>query len=440
MLNINFLLVFSLTPIVIWFMLKLAGERINQVSVLNITSVSIYFFSVLGLFPLFYMLDKYRLESGINNPSQVFVVLLCSFTGLVFFLLGAMLLRKFFGFLPYPLISCKIQPLNRIGYVSLLLAYGLVMAVLALYLTKIEQIALFIALHDSSATAAIARSNMGNNFPNYHWYKLIMHDLGIIVSLSLFTLWLQKKSFFSFILFLSAFSIASFVAVMATEKLPLACLLIALFMTYYLVRNNGFIPKKSIVFFGAGLLSLLTVLQIYFMNSTNVVRAIYELFSRTFSGSISPAYFYLDYVPFVHDFYWFKTFPNPGNIFPYEAIQFTVEIMNWKFPEHQEQGIIGSMPTVFWGEAYLNFGFIGIPLVAFIMGCIVALVAYLVSKLQLNAVSIAFIVWIILHFMTLAITGFSGFLYDFYFIGISLIVLTILFVSTKLKFKTRNYS
>ena len=438
MTNILFCFLFFLTPVAIWFLLKLAGERINRVSVLNITTISIYIFSVLGLFPLFYQWDKYRVEIGINNPNQVFVVLLCSFTGLVFFLAGAIFLRKFFGLIPYSVIYSNIQPLKKINFISLLLAFGLVMAVLALYLTKIEQVALFVALKDGSEAASLSRSNMGNNFPHYHWYKLIMQDLGIIVSLSFFTLWLQNKNFFRLTLFLSALSIASFVAVMSTEKFPFAILLIALFMNYYLVRKNGFIPKKSIVFLGVGVLLILIVFYIYFSGATNVKAALYSVFSRAFAGSIVPAYFYLEYVPSAHDFFWFKTFPNPGSIFPYKSIQYTVEIMNWKFPESAEKGIVGSMPTVFWGEAYLNFGFLGIPIVAFIIGCYLEWIAYLVSKLQLNAISIAFNIWIIFHFMTLAITGFSGFLYDFYLIGISLIILTILFVA-KLNCSRPNY-
>jgi len=43
-----------------------------------------------------------------------------------------------------------------------------------------------------------------------------------------------------------------------------------------------------------------------------------------------------------------------------------------------------------------------------------------------------------MHFMTLGVTGFSGFLYDFNLIGISIFVLIILTVSGKLKIRKKS--
>ena len=91
------------------------------------------------------------------------------------------------------------------------------------------------------------------------------------------------------------------------------------------------------------------------------------------------------------------------------------------------------MPTVFWGEAYVNFGFSGIPIVALIMGVIIAVVSYLFSRLELNTMAVAFFVWLIFHFKTLAITGFSGFLYDFNLIFMSIVLFVILFGTGKIK-------
>ncbi|MFP2770644.1 O-antigen polymerase [Oceanisphaera sp. KMM 10153] len=435
MLDVLFWFFFLLTPLVIWFLLKFAGEKVNEISVMNITTVSIYVFSVLGLFPLFYQLDQYRVDTGVTNSKLVFVVLLCCFTAMLFFLLGAIFVRLAIGLRPYPIISSEIQPLKKLNRAALVLAFGVVVAVLALYLCKVGQPAIFVALKEGAAAAAVARSNMGNDFAKYHRYSLIMHDLGTLVTLSFFALWLLEKTFIRLVLFLAAFFVSSFVAVMATEKAPFVGLLMALFMVYYLVRKNGFVPKKDIVLLGVTVVVVLMVFYIYFMGSDSPISALMSVFSRAFAGSIAPAYFYLEYVPHIQDFYWFKTFPNPGHILPFEPVRYTVDIMNWKFPNLVEQGMVGSMPTVFWGEAYLNFGYLGVPIVAFIMGGFVAVVSYFISRLQVNAVSIAFTVWMIFHLKTLAFTGFSGFLYDFYIVGVGLMVLMILTATTKLKLR-----
>lgn len=432
MLDVAFWLFFLLTPLVVWLLLRVAGERINQISVLNVVALAIYVFSVLGLLPLFYKLDEYRVYTGVTSPELVFVVLLCSFVAISFFLLGAIFIRRTAGLKPYPVVSVEIKPLERMNLVALVVAFMGVLTVLALYLFKVEQVALFVALKDGAAAAAVARSEMGNNFPKYHRYSLIMHDLGTVVTLSFYALWLLKKNSMRLALFLVSFLVSVFVAVMATEKASLVWLFVGVFMVYYVVRKDGVVPKRDVVLLGMGVVFVLFVFNIYFMGSDYPLMSV---FSRAFAGSISPAYFYLEYVPHVRDFYWFTTFPNPGGLLPHESVRYTVEIMNWKFPGNMERGVVGSMPTVFWGEAYLNFGFLGIPVVAFVMGCIVAAISFLVSRLELNAISIGFSTWVILHLKALGMTGFSGFLYDFYLVSISVMVLIMLSATLKLKLR-----
>ncbi|XLX42197.1 O-antigen polymerase [Ectopseudomonas mendocina] len=434
MLDVAFWFFYLLAPVVVWLLLRVAGENINKISILNVVTVSIYAFSVLGLFPLFYKLDQYRVYTGVTNQKLVFIVLLCSFTAIVCFLLGAVFIRRAMGLKPYPIVSSEIKPLERMNFAALMVALGCVVVVLALYLMKVEHIALFVAIKDGAEAAAIARSEMGNNFPKYHRYGLIMHDLGVVVTLSFFTLWLLKKDLVRLALFSVAFVVSAFIAVMATEKAPLVWLFVGMFMVYYVVRKDGVVPKRDVALLGLCIVIILFVFNVYFMGSDYPLMSV---FSRAFAGSISPAYFYLEYVPYVRDFYWFTTFPNPGGFLPYESARYTVEIMNWKFPENMEKGIVGSMPTVFWGEAYLNFGFLGVPVVAFIMGCFVAVVSFLVSRLELNAISIAFAVWVMLHLKSLGVTGFSGFLCDFYMISIGVMVFIMLFVALRFKLRRR---
>ncbi|MBF4218679.1 hypothetical protein C5616_26320, partial [Vibrio anguillarum] len=74
------------------FLLRLAGERLNQVSIVNITTVAIYLFSVLGTFVLFFQLNEYSYNIGVQDPSLVLVVLFYSAINIVFFLFGVIFL------------------------------------------------------------------------------------------------------------------------------------------------------------------------------------------------------------------------------------------------------------------------------------------------------------------------------------------------------------
>lgn len=433
MLDILFWALFLLTPLSMFFLLKIAGEQVNQISMVNLVTIALFAFSVLGTLPLFYQLDAYYVAIGVTDKNLILSVLFFSFINIVFFLFGVIFVRSVFFLRPMPIISTQIKGLNRIRYLSLLMVLLLVVFVIYLYLTKINQIAIVVAFTEGTEAAAIARSNMGNNFSGrYHWYSLVMHGFSTIVTLTFYSIWLIKKSLVNFILFLAAFSISTFTAVMAIEKGPFVGLLMALFMAYYLVRRNGYVPKSHVLVLGITVVSILVGFFIYFIGSGSISQAISSLFSRAFAGSIEPAYHYLEYFPQHHDFLMGTSFPNPGGVMPYTPFRLTVEIMDWVAPHLSAQGIVGSMPTVFWGEAYANFGYAGIPIVAFIMGVLVAILSYFVSKLELNPLTIAFTVWLIFHLKNLSITGFSGYLYDFNMIFISLVVVVVLFTTTKI--------
>lgn len=429
LLALIFLLLFFSVPVFALIQLRIAGERLNQVSIVNITTVALFMFSVLGTFVLFFQLDDYRYNIGVQDPALVLVVLFYSSVNIVLFLCGVIFFRKVIGFDVVPFRSLEIKKLSWLQGKLIFVLFVFCIFVLLNYLNQLDQIAIITALTEGASAAKQARSDMGNSFPGkYHWYKLVMHDLGNLITFTSFALWLKIQRAKYFLFFLLAFCYSGFVAVMATEKGPMAWLLIGLFMVYFLVKCNGFIPFKKLFPFVLAIVSLLALSYIYFMGSGDVGSALWSVFSRAFSGSISPSYFYLEFFPVHQDYLLGQTFPNPGGLMPYEPYRYTIEIMNWKFPSIVGSGIVGTMPTVFWGEAYANFGPLGIPIVAFIIGCLVALVSHLVSTLEINPLTIGFLVWLILIFKDLATTGFSGYFYNIYIIFISMTVLIVFIV------------
>ncbi|OOE37585.1 hypothetical protein BZG06_16505, partial [Salinivibrio kushneri] len=355
----------------------------------------------------------YRYAVGIQDPTIVLIVLFFSSINIIFFLLGVIFFRRFVGFKVVPFRSYEIKSFSWLQDKLLWLLFALCVLVLMNYLSQLDNVALIVALTDGVSVAKQARSDMGNSFSgDYHWYKLIMHDLGNLVTFTAFSLWLIRRKVKDALFFFFTLCYSVFVAVMATEKAPIAWLLIGLFMVYFFVRNNGLVPFKKLIPFVLLIVALLILSYIYFMGSSDVGAALWSVFSRAFSGSISPAYFYLEFFPEHQEYLLGRTFPNPGGLLPYEPYRYTVEVMNWQFPSIVGSGIVGSMPTVFWGESYANFGFIGIPIVAFTVGCLTSLVSYIVSKVEINPLTIGFTVWLILIVKDLSITGFSGYFYN----------------------------
>lgn len=427
MLGVGFWALFLSTSFFAAFLLRISGESVNKISLINVTALSIYLFSVIGTIPLFYYWDSYRYETGIQDKIIITKVLFYSCLNLVFFLFGAIFLRKVVGLRSRPFLSSQLKSITALQRISLFILFLLCALVLKEYLSRLDRIAIFAVFLEGPAEAMVARSDMGNNFAGkYHWFEFFMHNIGTFLTFATFSYWLTRKNLVSFLGFLVTFFYSVFVAVMAIEKSPLAWLLIGLFMVYHVTRQGEYVKVNSALPFLMFLFLLLGLLYIFFMGAQDFSSALLSVFSRAFSGSISPAYFYLEFFPNHQEYLLGRTFPNPGGFFPYEPYLYTIEVMNWVFPWHIDQGVVGTAPTVFWGEAYANFGPVGIPIIAFMVGFFISVYGYLISKFEVNPVSIAFFVWSILMFRNLSVTGFSDFLYNIHIIGLfSLFVLVL---------------
>jgi len=173
------------------------------------------------------------------------------------------------------------------------------------------------------------------------------------------------------------------------------------------------------------------------MGSHSPVAALMSVFSRTFTGGVQPAYHYLEFFPQHHAYLMGKSFPNPMGLLPFEPYRLTVEVMNWRFPGLESAGVVGSMPTVFWGELYANFGVTGVVVFPFFVGIGLFVIAYLSDRLENTPLKVGLLVWLVLHYKDLAVTGLSGFMFDFYLFGVVGVVLVVMFLSNNLKIKNK---
>lgn len=434
-----FISFFILFPIIVIILLQSTGFNILRMGIIQIVVIALFFFAFLGTLPLFFGWDEYRSGVGVTDQVLILNVMLFSGFNVILFIMGAMSAKVILN-TPSTLNSFNNIQLNKLENLILFFLLLFVLVVVALYLSKISRIAILVALLDGIQESHIARSSMGNNFSGkYHWYKLFIHDLANVITFSFFAAYLLKKEKIHFILFAFSFLVSAFTALMATQKAPFAWLLIGLFMVYVAVRRRGFYPIRKVIIFFAFIVSLLVLAYIYFMGSSDVGAALPRVFSRAFAGSIQPAYHYLEFFPAHHDFLYGASLPNPGGIFPYQPYALTTEIMNWVNPSDIDKGIVGSMPTVFWGEAYANFGYAGLIFVPVALGFLLYVVDIFVSKIADTPLKIGFYVWILVHYKSLATTGFSGFVVDFYMVAVLLIILGVLALSNKFRLKIRRY-
>lgn len=433
---ILFSALFFLFPALLIFLMKLTGLKILEISMPQFVIVSLFVFSYIGIFPLFMYWDQYRFDVGVTDRNILLKVLFFSLLSILFVYLGALFSRSLLG-IKKP-IDENTYYINSNELSFLYLTLLIVFFVLILYLSKISNLALFALFNDEGVSVKRLRSDMGNDFQNYHWYKLIIHDLANVIAFSIFAAYLKSRNIKHLLICIITIMVNVFVAVMATEKAPIIFFIIGLFLVNIIVINNSKYPIKKLLFLTSFILCMLVILYVVFMKFSDFSSAFSAVISRSFSGSIQPAYHYLEIFPNYQDFLLGKSFPNPGGILPHEPYRLTREVMNWVFPNLIDEGIIGTMPTVFWGEAYVNFGLIGVVFFAFHIGMILYLIDYLFSYLRNTPLKIGLYVWCLLHYKNLSVTGVFSFVFDFYLILIMAYFACVYFLSHNLVFKCKK--
>lgn len=415
--DLLFLTAYVAFPVLLVLLMRLFGLPLGRFSILGLLLITIFIFDYFGTLPLYFAWIEYRYLTGVQDKYLIFIILcLTSWTmlGLVFGFVGA---GSVFGRLSDGFYRQPIRPLHEAeGKASLFLLLVCVVA-LGLYLYHVPKTAIWAALTQGLPAAKLARSAMTNDFPGkYHWYKVMMSDMMMVILFTLYAHWQLKRSRSAFNWFCITLGVSAFVAIMATEKAPIVFLLIGLFLTNVIVRHQGKYPIGRGLVFGIFSLAVLIMFYLKFMGSGNAEAAFAAVLSRAFTGQISPAYYYLEYFPAHHDFLWGASFPNLHGLLPHTPYNLPVEIMNWKFPDVEQSGVVGSAPTIFWGEMYANFGYLGAIIAPFFVGIGLYIVSALLERFENTPLKVGLVVWIALHYKDLAITGLSNFTEDFYLV------------------------
>lgn len=435
-----FLFLWVAFPFLWFFQLTFSQISVKKVSIPSIVFWGLLFYQYFGLPLLYFSLDTYRLDD-VSDKNLIFRVFV--YTGLTISLLlsGFMFARVLIAKQITNQTNKEIFDINHSQNKRLVFITLVCVVVLFMYLKKVgfENIALFSALGiiDSKASDLL-RSSMSNAFEGkYHWYYLFMNRILIFCCFIFFVRRLISNSRFNSFMFVTVLLITILSLIAATEKAPLAFFIISLFFVYTIVKRKSNIPFKPLLYLGFFLIGILVVFYFIFMNAESFRGAFFSLFSRTLTGQIEPAYHYLEYFPRVHDFLYGKSLTNPMNIFPFKSFNIPQEVMAWYNESQVTTGIVGSMPTIFWGELYANFGVCGIYVFTPCLGFLLYLIDSFMSRMKSTPLSIALYVWVCMYLFNLNGTGISSYIFDIY---ITFILLTYLFLSTKFKVIKSNYS
>ena len=429
MLDVLFLSVWFSILIFSVFLFRFSKKSILSPSVISILFGFIVLFQYLGFPILHFKLDDYRAEFVTDSTLTIWLFFVNSLT-LLFLLIGYIFSSKS--------VSTKkkkkarlIKTSKRIPLETLLSTIIIFFSSFSVFLVYVHSVGLSnlviskVIAGSNIGVMNLARSEMTNAFSGrYHWYKVFMNDLLFISSASLFLISKARPKFlFSCFSFFSIL-VCIFSSFITGEKAKIVDFFLVMLISATISKRNPRFNIKSILFSSILLISVLSGSYAVFMGIGSFSSAISSIVSRVLTGQIQPGYHYLEFFPQVEDYLLGRSFPNPAGIFQFKPYNLTQEIMAWVNPMEEKLGITGSMPTFFWGELYANFGFLSIPIGAFLTGFYLQFLDMIISASnRFNPLTAAFSAWIMVHFKDLAMTGISAFIIDFYLVICCIIIL-----------------
>lgn len=414
-----FVILYFIFPILFVFFARLYKFDILRITIPTVLLYSFFIFTYIGNIILYFGLDSQRYELGVQDKAIMFQVFLLTTWSIFSLFIGFIFTSKAFKYSKTMHLMPPTHQLSKSEIYILLFICVLCLFISFIYMQFVPNVAIWTLFTKGIKAAKVARSQMGNDFAGkHHWFSLFFRHLPFVITFVFFSNWLIAKNLKSFLLFFSIFLFTVFLSVMSIEKGPLVYLILGLFFTYLITCKRSQLDMKSIIFLTPFLLLSLIVMYSLFVGTKDIFSSIISILSRTFTGQLQPAYHYLEYFPDHHEFLWGRSFPNPSNILPHEPFRLSVEVMNWKFPKLKELNIVGSMPAMFWGELYANFGKLGVVIIPFFVGAGLYVVNAFVCSFEKTPLTVGFYVWLILHYMNLSGTSLSGYILDFYLFGI----------------------
>ena len=283
----------------------------------------------------------------------------------------------------------------------------------------------------SRIVLASLRSDATSGFGgNYHWFQLAMKTLPVyLLVLTFFLKELGKKWKLVFALTLSLVIIVS---VKDLQKNPIIELLILLTVCQIVLKNK--INKKLFFRISIFAIGLIILMYMYFMGlADRGVSAIAEYATeRVFIKQVTPFYHYFLYQEDT-GFLFGKSLPNPAGIFPFQNVPLTKEIALHMWGK--SDSMIGSAPTVFYGDWYVNFGLPGMVLSMVFLGAFLQMCDIIFSILirkYKNIFIISLYIFLIIYFSRYALTTFVNLPFDIVIYATTLLTLVFsLFASKK---------
>jgi len=399
-------------------------DLVQNINIVTVFFCFFYAFCFVGSTLLFLIeFEQEKYYGFYNNYNYLFTIWLLSYVSLIFFSLGTILIKR----------SNKIVSQIDNSYLNWTVFYILLFMSFIYTIDYRNSLGGFPLekLFNISENLSLLRSNATNNYSG----KLFIVNIFVVVIPQLLFIIVSfvKKSKKQNILYIYLFLFNVFISISTLEKGPLIKFIILLLIIKIIKKEIRFNIKKIIVFTA---LFLIIIYSMYYFIMGQSEKSFYQLneiiLHRIFISQISSLYWYINFVDF-NGFLMGLSFPNPGGFLPFKSISLPVKMVELYKPNVGLTGVVGSMPTVYYGDWYANFGIIGVSVSSFFFGYVLQFFDnyfnHRFNKTN-NILTLSLYLYMILFFTKYSGTSNTGILFDY-----SFVVPFILIYTLKLKWK-----
>jgi hypothetical protein len=427
LIGIGFVVVWMALPLLWYSMLEAAGIHFGRPTIPSIVIGFIVLLQYIGIPFLFFKLDSHRVDV-VQDSAVMLRVWGATSAAITLLSFGFLLGRECVGPLSTFRGTCM-RPLKRHQQVGVCVMGVVCVLVLLRYLTIVgfSNIAILAAIGlNEGVDQSVARSLMGNDFSgSYHWYQLFMRDILMIVVLVQYVQYKSSRRPSALIPLAVFGSALIFSLLMAVEKGPIANFIIAVMLVKVWLERDGRLWGGQLMAYSIAMMAILSATYMIFMGASDIRDAVGSVFSRIFTGQVEASYHYLRFFPNEEGWLLGRSLPNPGGILPFEPYPLTRSVKEFVSPELTKLGIVGSMPTVFWGELYANAGYLAVIIVTPVIGFALYLFNRILFQFRLDPTSLVLFVWSMLHYAQLSGTGLGTFIADSNLVAVLIVLIAI---------------
>jgi oligosaccharide repeat unit polymerase len=286
---------------------------------------------------------------------------------------------------------------------------------IAYTILKTPQIPIFEILKGSSNSSQL-RIEAGRHFGgNVLIRNIFAITLTPLLSLIAYIFSVLTNEFKWKILFLMLLPCAVFISVYDLAKSPIFFYILMFLIVRIMIGKTKLSWKKAFLIGASGIVAL-TLIYIFVAN----VKSMHTFVSynsgpvgRLILSQIAPSFLHFDFyghsLPFLHG----RSFPSLlTGLFDVESVRSAREVMLRAFPERISEGTAGVLNTLFVGEAYANFGYLGVIIGTIYVGIYLQIIYIIFIRLPKNPILICLFVYFTVNIPRTIVGGFVDFLFN----------------------------